>query len=97
MVALLGCVGRLDEVIVLDEVRVPLAGLAAEKPVEALEPLAERPGFAVAALGDIRLRDVVVLAEPEGAEATVLEDLGEGGGLWWDAARTSPENLASLP
>jgi hypothetical protein len=62
VVALLRCGWRLDEVVVLDEVGIPLVGLAAYKSIVTLEPLAERPTLAVAALGDIRLRNVVVLA-----------------------------------
>ena len=57
VVALLRRGRRLDEVVVLDEVRIPLVGLAADEPVVALEPLAERPRLAVAALGDILLRE----------------------------------------
>jgi hypothetical protein len=52
-------------VVVLDEVRIPLVGLAAQESVEALEPPPERPTLAVAALGDILLGNVEVLAQPE--------------------------------
>ena len=38
-----GVGGRLDLVVVVDEVGVPLARVAAEEPVEALEAAAERP------------------------------------------------------
>ena len=83
--------------IVLDEIRIPLAGLAAEESVVALEALAERPRFAVAALGDILFGNVVILAQPEGAVATILEDLRDGGGLAAGCSCTSLENPASLP
>ena len=43
VVALLGGPRRLDLVVVVDEVGVPLAGVAAQEPVEALEPAPERP------------------------------------------------------
>ena len=72
--------------VVLDEVGIPLVGLAADESVVALESLAERPRLAVAALGDILLRNVVVLAQPEGAVAVVLQDLRDGGGLRRDTA-----------
>ena len=43
VIALLRAVGLLDEPVVLDEVGVPLVGLAAEESVEAVEALLERP------------------------------------------------------
>jgi poly(3-hydroxybutyrate) depolymerase len=43
--------------LVLEEIRIPLAGLAAEESIVALEALAERPRFAVAAPGDILRRE----------------------------------------
>ena len=82
--------------VVLDEVRIPLVGLAADESVVALESLAERPRLAVAALGDILLRNVVVLAQPEGAVAVVLEDLRDGGGLRRDTAGPAREPVGGL-
>ena len=43
VVAVLGQRGLLDRVVVVDEVGIPLVGLGAEEPVEALEPAADRP------------------------------------------------------
>ncbi len=96
VVALLGRGRRLDEVIVLDEVRIPLIGLATEESVEALESLPERPGLAVAALGDIRLRNIVILAQPEGAEAAFLQDLCDGAGLRRDTAAPTGKPVGCL-
>ena len=65
---------RIDGRRVAEQVRLPLAGVAADEPVEILEahadrPLVERPGLA-------RLveRRVVVLAEPRGRVPVLLED-----------------------
>lgn len=62
MIALFGRGGRLDKVIVFNEVRIPLVGLATDESIVALEALTERSGLAVTALGDILLRYVVILA-----------------------------------
>ena len=43
VVALLRRRGRLDLVVVVDQVGIPLAGVAAQEPVEPLEPPAQRP------------------------------------------------------
>src|SRR5581483_1783422 len=96
MVAVFRRSGRLDEVIVFDEVRVPLVGLAADEPVVALETLAERPCLAVATLGDILFRNVVVLAEPESAVTIVLEDLRNGGGLRRDTTRPARKAVGAF-
>src|SRR5262245_7304868 len=73
VIALLGAAGLLDELVVLDEVRVPLIGLAAEKAVIAVETLLQRPFAAACAGGDVLLRNIVVLAEPERAPAGILQ------------------------
>ena len=81
-----GVYGCVDEAVVFDEVGIPLVGLAAEEAVEAVEALLERPLLAARARGAVRLGDVVVLAQPEGAPAAVLEDLPDRGALVRDAA-----------
>ena len=83
MIALLRAVRRLDEAVVFDEVGIPLVGLAAQEAVEAVEAHLERPLLAARARGDVLLGDVVVLAQPEGAPAVVLEDLPDA---WRTAA-----------
>src|SRR5262249_7234417 len=69
---------RFDGFGALGEVRPPLVGVAADEAVEIVEseaggPAVERPGLA-----GLPVRDVVVLAEPRGAVAVLLEDLGSG-------------------
>src|SRR5262249_58530973 len=59
-------------------VRSTLVGVAADEAVEVVEaesggPQVERPGLAGVPVGDI-----VVLAEPGGAIAVLLQDLGDG-------------------
>ena len=63
---------------VAEQVRLPLAGVAADKAVEVLEthavrPLPERPGLAVR-----EERRVVILAEPRGRVAVVPQDGADG-------------------
>ena len=63
---------------VAEQVRLPLAGVAADEAVEILEahavrPLIERPGLARLVEGR-----VVVLAEPRGRVAVVLQDRADG-------------------
>ena len=72
---------RLDGLGPVEDGGPPLAGLAADEPVEVLEaqagrPEVERPGLAVLPVGH-----VVVLAEPGGVPALLLEDLGDRRGV----------------
>ena len=77
VVALFGCRRRIDLVVVVDQVGVPLAGVAAEESVEALEAPTERP--AVVGPGGRLLtgRDQVPLAHHVGVVALREQDLGE--------------------
>jgi len=61
--------GRLHDVVVLDELGIPLVRLAPDEAVEAVVAQAERPGFPVRA--DVERIDghVVILADPERAPA----------------------------
>lgn len=81
VIAVFRTVGRLDEVIVLDQVGIPVVGLATEEAIEAVEALLGGPHLAAAAGRDVLLGDVVILAEPEGAVAVVLQDFTDGGDL----------------
>ena len=72
---------RVDGRRVAEQVRLPLAGVAADEAVEILEahadrPLVERPG-----LGRLVEGRVVVLAEPRGRVAVLLEDLADRAAL----------------
>ena len=69
---------RIDRRRIAEQVRLPLAGVAADEPVEILEthpvrPLIERPGLARLVKGR-----VVVLAEPRGRVPVLLEDCADG-------------------
>ena len=69
---------RIDGRRIAEQVRLPLAGVAADKAVEIIEahtvgPLIERPGLAV-----LVERRVVVLAEPRGRVAVLLQDGADG-------------------
>ena len=77
VIALLGAVRLFDEPVVLDQIRIELVGLAAEKSVEPVEPLLQRPFGSAAAAGDVLFGHVVVLADPERAVPVVLEHLAD--------------------
>ena len=72
VVAILGQVRLLDEIVVLDQERIPLVGLAAEEAVEAVPPLLQRPFAAISARRHVNFRHIVVLAEPQGRVAIGL-------------------------
>ena len=76
---------------VAEQVRLPLAGVAADEAVEILEahagrPLVERPGLARSPG-----RRVVVLAEPGGAIAVLQQDAADGGVVLADDAVVAGE------
>ena len=86
VVAVLGPVGLLDVVVVLGEVGKPLVRLAAEEPVEAVVAEPERPVLLRRAHRERVDRGVVVLADPERAQARVAQDGRDRartrGGMW---------------
>ncbi len=86
VVALLRRLRRVDRVVVVDEVRVPLVGLGAQEPVPALEPAAARP--VAPRRGEVHLdgRAQVPLADHVGVPAELAEDLGQHAVLRRDRA-----------
>ena len=84
VVSVLGHGRLVDRVVVVDQVGIPLVGLAAEEAVVALEPAPDRPvalrGGHVHLVGG----DEVPLAEHVRVPPTLAEDLGERGALEWD-------------
>jgi hypothetical protein len=81
VIALLRTIRLLNEAVVFDEVGIPIVGLTAEETVEAIEALLQRPLLATGPRGNVLLGNVVILPQPEGAEAVVLENLSYGGAL----------------
>jgi hypothetical protein len=81
VVALFGGARRFDGVVVLDEVGIPLVGLAAEESVEPVEALGQRPFRSAAGRGEILHRHIVVLAQPHRGVPVVLEHLADGRAL----------------
>ena len=78
---------RIDVGGVAGEVRrLPLVGVAAHEAVEVLEAHADRPLVEGADGARLEGRRVVVLAEPRGAVAVVLQDLADGGLVFGDDA-----------
>ena len=77
---------RVDLRRVAEEVRLPLVGVAADEAVEVLEAHADGPLVERACLAGLELRRVVVLAEPRGGIAVVLEDAADGGLVLGDDA-----------
>ena len=96
VIALFRAVGLLDEPVVLGQVRVPVVGLPAEEPVEPIEALLQRPRRLVAAAGDVLFGNVVVLADPEGAVAVVLQHLTDGGALRGQSRGGAGETVGAL-
>ncbi len=77
VVALLGRARLIDEVVVVDEVGIPLARLGAEEPVPALEAPAGRPVAARRGEVHLVLGAEVPLADHVGVPAALAEDLRE--------------------
>ena len=77
MVTLLGRARRLHLVVVVDQVRIPLAGVTAEEAVEALEAAPERPPVERARAGFLVARRQVVFPDHERAVAVLEEHLGQ--------------------
>ena len=77
VVALFRRLGRFDLVVVVDQVGVPLAGVAAEESVEPLEPAAQWPPVVRADRGFLVARGQVPLADHVGVVAVFEEDLRE--------------------
>ena len=96
VIALLGPVRLLDVVVVLDERRIPLVGLAADEPVEAVEPARQRPVALAAAHRPLVDGDVVVLADPERVPALLAHHLGQGRVLHRDVPGVAGEALGAL-
>jgi hypothetical protein len=91
VVAVLGPIRLVDVVVVLGQVRIPLVGLAADEPVEAVVALPERPVLLGRPHRPGVHRDVVVLADPEGAPAGVAEHGRHGGVLAGDVGVVAGE------
>ena len=71
----------IDELVVLHQIGIPVVGLAAEEPIEPIEPLLERPLRPTGAARDVFHGDVVIFSQPERAVAVVLKHLTDGGAL----------------
>ena len=77
VIALLRFLGRLDLVVVVHQVRVPLAGIATQEAVETLEPPAQRPTLIRARRRLLVARCQVPLAHHVGVVAVPDQDLRE--------------------
>src|SRR5271166_2722836 len=66
---------------VAEQVRLPLAGVAADEAVEVLEAHSSRPLVEGAGLARNPVRRVVVLAEPQGTVPIVQQDPSNGGAI----------------
>ena len=87
VVALLGRAGRVDLAVVLHQVGVPLVRLAAEEPVEALEPAPERPAALVRGEVALLTRREVPLPDAVRVVPALDEHLGDEPVLERDAGR----------
>ena len=86
VVALLGAPRRLDLVVVVDELGVPLARVAAEEAVVALEPAPQRPAVIRPGGGLLARRDQVPLADHVGVVAVRQQHLRQEAVLERDQA-----------
>ena len=77
VVTLLGRSRRLHLVVVVHQIRIPLAGVTAQEPIETLEPAPQRPPVERARARLLVARRQVVLADHEGAVAVLDEHLGQ--------------------
>ena len=89
VVTLLRGARRLYLVVVVHQVRIPLAGVAAQEPVEALEAAAERPPVERACARLLVARRQVILPDHERAVAVLDEHLGQEAVLERDDAVVS--------
>ena len=96
VVAVLGHGGLVDVVVVLDERRIPVVGLAADEAVEAVEPAGQRPVALAGAHRPLVERHVVVLADPEGVVAVLAQHLADGRVLHRDVPGVPREALGAL-
>ena len=96
VVAVLRQGGLVDVVVVLDERRVPVVGLAADEAVEAVEAARQRPVALRRAHRPLVERHVVVLADPEGVVAVLAQHLADRGVLHRDVAGVAREALGAL-
>ena len=86
VIALLRRLGRLHLVVVVDQFRVVLVGLAAEKAVVALKAAAQRPAVVGAGRRDLVGRGQVPLADGVGVVAVLQQDLRQKAVLEGDVA-----------
>ena len=77
MVALLGRRRRLGRVVVVDQVGIPAARLAAEEAVEPLEAATERPALLPRGHAGLLTRGEVPLADAVGVVAVLEQHLGD--------------------
>jgi hypothetical protein len=96
MIAFLGYVRLVNVVVVFDQIRIPLVGLATEEAVETVEALLQGPGALVPAGPEVLLRHVVVLSQPVRAPARILEDVSDRGALRGDATMMAGEAVGGL-
>ena len=95
VVAVLGPVGLVHVVVVVDERGIPLVGLAADEPVEAVEPACQWPlGLRPAHVPRVG-RHVVVLADPVGVVPLLAQDLRRRRSPW--GCSRSTRGTRSLP
>src|SRR6185503_11602086 len=85
-----------DEVVVLDEIGVPVVRLAAEEAVEPVEAFLKRPFRSASAARDVFGRDVVILPQPERAVPVVLQYLTDRRALRGQAARGAGKPIRRL-
>ena len=96
VVAVLGHRWLVDVVVVLDQRRVPVVGLAADEPVEAVEAARERPVALARADRPLVQRHIVVLSDPERVVTVLPQHLSDGGVLHRDMPGVAREPLGAF-
>ena len=96
VVALLGRIRLLGGVVVIDQVGIPLVGLAAQEAIEPLKAPAKRPACLPGRQINLVARGQVPLADGIGVPAALAQHLGDGPVLKGDAGREPGETGRGL-
>src|SRR6185437_5275601 len=96
VITLLRCVRLLNEMVVFHQVGIPVVGFTTKESVEAVEALLQWPLGPAGAACYVFRWNVVVLSQPERAEAIILKHLANGAALRREPSRGSGKSICAL-